>query len=80
MTRLSPSLASQHSKQITPQPVIKMANFLSSRATDLVRDLDLPWRWAPRGTYSPNDNPSGLVSFATAENVSARGLVNSSIY
>ncbi|CAG9974196.1 unnamed protein product [Clonostachys byssicola] len=46
-----------------------MANFLSSRATDLIRDLDLPWRWAPRGTYSPIDNPSGLVSFGTAENV-----------
>ncbi|VUC22148.1 unnamed protein product [Clonostachys rosea] len=46
-----------------------MSNVLSARATDLIRDLDLPWRWAPRGTYSPDDNPSGLVSFATAENV-----------
>ncbi|KAK5994746.1 1-aminocyclopropane-1-carboxylate synthase 1-like protein [Cladobotryum mycophilum] len=46
-----------------------MAQTLSNRAAQLVPDLDIPWRWAPRGSYSPDNNPFGLVSFATAENV-----------
>ena len=47
-----------------------MTEPISGRASELIRALDLPWRWAPRGTYSPDENPDGLVSFATAENVS----------
>ncbi|RBR17057.1 uncharacterized protein FIESC28_06559 [Fusarium coffeatum] len=41
---------------------------LSQRATEAVGGLDLPWRFAPRGDYDPDHNPSGLVSFGTAEN------------
>lgn len=50
-----------------------MAEQISDRASELIRALDLPWRWAPRGTYSPDENPGGLVTFATAENVSWSG-------
>ncbi|KAH7013539.1 pyridoxal phosphate-dependent transferase [Ilyonectria destructans] len=46
-----------------------MADFLSKRATQTVRTLDLPWRFAPRAQYDPDNNPSGVISFATAENV-----------
>ena len=42
---------------------------LSKRGRSKVQALDLPWRFAPRGTYHPEDNPDGLISFATAENV-----------
>jgi len=42
---------------------------LSQRATEAVGGLDLPWRFAPRGDYDPDHNPSGLISFGTAENV-----------
>ncbi|KAL6404860.1 hypothetical protein AUP68_11692 [Ilyonectria robusta] len=45
-----------------------MAAFLSQRATQTVRTLDLPWRFAPRAQYDPDNNPSGIISFATAEN------------
>ncbi|KAJ4012992.1 hypothetical protein NW766_006809 [Fusarium irregulare] len=41
---------------------------LSQRATEAVGGLDLPWRFAPRGDYDPEHNPSGLISFGTAEN------------
>ncbi|KAJ4250463.1 hypothetical protein NW757_007294 [Fusarium falciforme] len=46
----------------------EMANPLSRRATEAVGGLDLPWRFAPRGDYHPDNNPEGLISFATAEN------------
>lgn len=42
---------------------------LSQRATEAVGGLDLPWRFAPRGDYDPDHNPTGLISFGTAENV-----------
>ena len=42
---------------------------LSQRAIEAVDGLDLPWRFAPRGDYDPDHNPSGLISFGTAENV-----------
>ncbi|KAK7433176.1 hypothetical protein QQZ08_000107 [Neonectria magnoliae] len=45
-----------------------MAGLLSKRATETVDALDVPWRFAPRGEYDPESNPSGLISFATAEN------------
>src|SRR5688572_7157388 len=41
---------------------------LSHRANQTVPDLDTPWRFAPKGTYHPTDDPEGLISFATAEN------------
>ncbi|KAM5348795.1 hypothetical protein ACJ41O_008618 [Fusarium nematophilum] len=46
----------------------EMADSLSRRATEAVGGLDLPWRFAPRADYHPDDNPSGLISFGTAEN------------
>ncbi|KAH7161338.1 pyridoxal phosphate-dependent transferase [Dactylonectria macrodidyma] len=46
-----------------------MAEFLSRRATETVKTLDWPWRFAPRAQYHPTDNPSGIISFATAENM-----------
>ncbi|KXJ88325.1 putative aspartate aminotransferase [Microdochium bolleyi] len=45
-----------------------MAAEISDRASKLIHALDVPWRWAPRGTYSPRNSPDGLVTFATAEN------------
>lgn len=51
-----------------------MSDFLSDRATETIAGLDVPWRFAPRGTYHPDENPSGLISFATAENVSEPDL------
>ncbi|OBS19612.1 hypothetical protein FPOA_11337 [Fusarium poae] len=41
---------------------------LSQRATEAVHGLDLPCRFAPRGDYDPDNNPTGLISFGTAEN------------
>ncbi|KAF7550486.1 hypothetical protein G7046_g8001 [Stylonectria norvegica] len=46
-----------------------MNGLLSERATETVASLDRAWRFAPRGQYDPVHNRSGLVSFATAENV-----------
>lgn len=40
---------------------------LSQRASDIVPDLNTPWRFAPRATYSAA-HPEGLISSATAEN------------
>ena len=48
-----------------------MDDVISKRATPTVLSLDTPWRFAPRGTYDPDNNTSGLVTFATAENVSS---------
>ncbi|KAI1074604.1 1-aminocyclopropane-1-carboxylate synthase [Whalleya microplaca] len=45
-----------------------MADLLSRRAASIVPDLDLPWRFALRGTYAPDTNPEGLTSFSLAEN------------
>lgn len=54
-----------------------MAETISNRASELIQALDLPWRWAPRGTYSHDTNPDGLITFATAENVSHNVAIQS---
>ncbi|KAJ5168002.1 uncharacterized protein N7482_003596 [Penicillium canariense] len=41
---------------------------LSSRGLDNVQQLGLPWRFSPTPTYDPESNPTGLISFALAEN------------
>ncbi|KAI0003151.1 1-aminocyclopropane-1-carboxylate synthase [Xylariaceae sp. FL0662B] len=43
-------------------------NPLSGRAAAIVPDLDVPWRFAPKGTFDPDTNPEGLTSFSVAEN------------
>lgn len=48
---------------------VEKMSALSQRATEAVGGLDLPWRFAPRGDYDPDHNPTGLISFGTAENV-----------
>lgn len=45
-------------------------SLLSYRAGTTVASLNRPWRFAEGTTYDPETNPSGLVSFSTAENVS----------
>ncbi|KAH6900785.1 pyridoxal phosphate-dependent transferase [Thelonectria olida] len=45
-----------------------MSDLLSARAAETVDSLGLPWKFAPRSVYHPQNNPSGLISFATAEN------------
>jgi hypothetical protein len=47
----------------------EMTVSLSRRASEAISGLDLPWRYALRATYDPDHNPSGLISFALAENV-----------
>jgi hypothetical protein len=47
----------------------EMAVSLSQRASEAIRGLDLPWRYALRATYDPDHNPNGLISFSLAENV-----------
>lgn len=47
---------------------VNQMSALSQRATEAVGGLDLPWRFAPRGDYDPDHNPTGLISFGTAEN------------
>lgn len=44
-------------------------SMLSTRGTETIETLDLPWKFAPKGNYS-QENPSGLIAFASAENVS----------
>ncbi|KAF2184037.1 PLP-dependent transferase [Zopfia rhizophila CBS 207.26] len=42
---------------------------LSRRGAETAEQLDIPWRFVPGGNrYDPDTNPSGLISFATAEN------------
>jgi len=43
---------------------------LSTRGLKNVKELDVPWRFAPTQTYDPEINPTGLISFGMAENVS----------
>lgn len=43
---------------------------LSKRSAASLNRLDLPWRFASAQTYNARTNPDGLISFATAENVS----------
>ncbi|KAH8894096.1 PLP-dependent transferase [Thozetella sp. PMI_491] len=45
-----------------------MPTYLSGRAARAIAQSDLPWRFAPRGTYDPDTCTDGLVSFGTAEN------------
>jgi 1-aminocyclopropane-1-carboxylate synthase len=40
---------------------------LSSRGQVNADQLDIPWRFAQGTTYHPETNPSGVISFATAE-------------
>ncbi|CAJ2500694.1 Uu.00g035470.m01.CDS01 [Anthostomella pinea] len=44
------------------------SHVLSKRASQTIRDLDTPWRFAPAATYDPDTNPDGLISFGLAEN------------
>ena len=44
-------------------------NVLSRRAGTIKARQGRPWRYAAPATYHPEDNPSGLISFALAENV-----------
>ena len=41
---------------------------LSPRGKVNADQLNIPWRFAKAHTYDPITNPSGLISFATAEN------------
>jgi hypothetical protein len=43
---------------------------LSTRGLKNVKELDVPWRFAPTQTYDRETNPTGLISFGMAENVS----------
>ena len=45
---------------------------LSKRGIESAASQDIPWRFAPGGSnrYDPVSNPNGVISFATAENVS----------
>ncbi|TQS34607.1 hypothetical protein Golomagni_05003 [Golovinomyces magnicellulatus] len=44
--------------------------YLSRRGAANVRDLEIPWRFAPGITslYNKDNNPDGVISFSTAEN------------
>ncbi|CAG7916117.1 unnamed protein product [Penicillium olsonii] len=42
---------------------------LSARGLKNVNELDKPWRFALTQTYDPETNPTGLISFGLAENV-----------
>lgn len=44
---------------------------VSGRGLRNVKELDVPWRFAPTQTYDPKTNPTGLISFGMAENVSS---------
>lgn len=46
------------------------STMLSGRALRNVKELDVPWRFAPTQTYDPETNPTGLISLGMAENVS----------
>lgn len=50
---------------------------LSSRALKNVTELGRPWRFTPTPTYYADTNPTGLISFGLAENVSSSSLDNS---
>ncbi|EKV07170.1 hypothetical protein PDIG_74440 [Penicillium digitatum PHI26] len=43
---------------------------LSSRGSENVRELAKPWRFSLTQNYDPEENPTGLISFGMAENVS----------
>lgn len=47
---------------------------LSRRGTKSAESQAIPWRFAPGGNnrYDHITNPTGVISFATAENVSYR--------
>jgi hypothetical protein len=47
---------------------------LSSRALKNVTELGRPWRFTPTPTYDADTNPTGLISFGLAENVSTSSL------
>lgn len=47
-----------------------MTNLLSRRSGATVASLDAPYRFGPRGTYHPDSNPAGLITFSSAQNVS----------
>jgi len=44
---------------------------LSRRGAKIAASQDIPWRFAPGGNnrYDKITNPSGVISFGTAENV-----------
>lgn len=46
------------------------SSLISKRGLENVRQLDIPWRFAPNGAnqYNRETNPTGLISFAAAEN------------
>lgn len=43
---------------------------LSFRGSENARELAKPWRFSLTQTYDPMENPTGLISFGLAENVS----------
>lgn len=43
---------------------------LSPRGSENVKELAKPWRFSLTQTYDPEENPTGLISFGMAENVS----------
>jgi hypothetical protein len=43
---------------------------LSTRGLQNAKELDVPWRFPPTQTYDPETNPTGMISFGIAENVS----------
>ncbi|KAJ5259560.1 hypothetical protein N7478_012541 [Penicillium angulare] len=42
---------------------------LSSRALKNIDESGRPWRFTPTPTYDPDTNPTGLISFGLAENI-----------
>lgn len=54
---------------------------LSNRGARLAASQDIPWRFPPGSDnrYDKVSNPSGVIQFTTAENVSVKPLLQSRV-